>query len=140
MNSNDEFDRLFQAGDNSITGDLNFTWTEELKSKWMSAFVEYMDIIHTPRSGVIYNYSGTGPMLTPPFEIHRSRWLLRFTTDWTGTFIVTIQGKLVICQGVTAGRKYETDVFGVTGYSYFDVISAAHSGHWTLSILCPREI
>ncbi len=86
----------------------------------------------------VFNYSGTGEMNTPPFDVSSSPWLLQFTCDWDGLFYVNINNGTsgnIINRMVSAGVVYETYIYGHTGSDlYFHVASAPANGNWNLSV------
>ena len=87
---------------------------------------------------IIFVYSGSGLINTPPFNIGSSPWILQFSTNWSGHFAVQLRNsgiELVINQSVTVGRVYKTYVYRHTGSNlYFSIQNAPRDGIWKLSV------
>jgi len=95
---------------------------------WLTGEVtEYPD-------GIVFTYSGTGKVTTPPFDVESSPWKLSYTADWDGHFAVTVSGNLVVNQSVSANHTYETYVYDTTGSLHFSIVSAPSDGTWTLLV------
>ena len=88
---------------------------------------------------IIFVYSGSGLINTPPFNIGSSPWILQFSTNWSGHFAVQLRNggiELVINQSVTVGRVYKTYVYRHTGSNlYFSIQNAPTDGIWELSVI-----
>ncbi len=107
-----------------------YTITEDL--------VKYINSSRT-FSNIIFTYTGTGPVTTPPFKINSSPFKLLYTADWNGHFAVEIKGdsktKLVVNQPVVHGQSYETYIYDFIGTLYLSVVQASSNGSWKLSCL-----
>lgn len=93
----------------------------------------------TATTTTVFSFTGIGMRNTPTFSINTSPWVLRFTTNWSGYFAVSIEpfaDNLVINHAGVAGEVYETYIYDFQGNNlYFDVQSAPLEGLWTLTVI-----
>jgi len=93
----------------------------------------------TSTPNIIFTFTGVGERNTPPFSISTSPWILRYTANWSGTFIVYLKGDssgTMIALGVTSDEVYETYIYDKTGGTlYFKIASAPSDGEWTITVI-----
>ena len=93
----------------------------------------------TTTPNIVFSFTGVGERNTPPFSISTSPWILQYSTNFDGTFIVYLEGDSrggVLGIGVTAGEVYETYIYDQTGSNlYFRIASAPPDGEWTLTVI-----
>jgi hypothetical protein len=124
------------SGDTGTIGNVQAAATTIIMNDDCSVTANFEAIPPPPTT--VFNYSGSGQVNTPPFEVSASPWKLCFTANWDGHFAVEVidgMSELVINQGVSAGVVYETYVYGHTGSPHFSVMSAPADGQWTLSVI-----
>jgi hypothetical protein len=106
--------------------------------KLTEGFVRYLNSSRT-FSKIFFTYSGTGPLVTPPFKVHSSPFKLLYIANWDGHFGVEIRGglhnKLVVNHHVISEQENPTYVYDSTGNLHFAVVVAPPNGQWTLTCL-----
>ena len=94
-------------------------------------------------AGILFTFTGTGEVNSPPFQADASPWKLLYTTSWSGPFSlrgVGSQGEgSLVDQEVSAGVLHETYIYGVTGSVYLSAAELPSDGAWSVSVVSLSE-
>lgn len=100
---------------------------------------ETVTLLPPTTNNVVFSFTGIGDGNTPPFSISTSPWILQYSTDFSGTFTIYIEGDSsgkLIDGGIHSGELYETIFYNRTGSNlYFRVASEPSGGGWTVTVL-----
>jgi hypothetical protein len=100
-----------------LTGSIYFTILAAPADGEWSLWVVDNTSVSTPSQGFLFNYSGTGLINTPPFKVNSAPFKVRYTTNWTGKFVIDFADannhlrNRTINQEVSTGETYETYVY-----------------------------
>ena len=94
-------------------------------------------------AGILFTFTGTGEVNSPPFQADGSPWKLLYTTSWSGPFSlrgVGSQGEgSLVNQDISAGVLHETYIYGVTGSVYLSAAEIPSDGAWSVSVVSLSE-
>ena len=90
-------------------------------------------------AGILFTFTGTGEVASPPFPGEKAPWKLLYTTSWSGPFHLQGTGGertiALVAQDSTAGVVRETFVYGLVGSLHLAAIDVPPNGAWSVSVL-----